>query len=93
MRELSSAIFAVAGEIVPRINEGKRKIKTTVKKTRVGQCTPVNAACPYSGDPVSPEALADIDGTVVGYCNTFCRDKSVADAEAWPQTMALRSRA
>ena len=55
--------------------------------------TPVNAACPYSGDPVSPEALADIDGTVVGYCNTFCRDKSVADAEAWPQTMALRSRA
>ena len=24
-----------------------------------------------------------------GFCNAFCRDKTVADAEAWPKFMAL----
>ncbi|MBB5516857.1 glutathione S-transferase [Rubricella aquisinus] len=51
--------------------------------------TPINATCPYSGDPVREDSLARINGTVIGYCNPFCRDKSVADPEAWPQTMAL----
>lgn len=51
--------------------------------------TSVNDACPYSGEPVSPDSIAEIDGVVIGYCNPFCRDKSVADAEAWPQTAAL----
>lgn len=50
---------------------------------------PVNDACPYSGDPVAPDSLAEIDGVVIGYCNTFCRDKSVADAAAWPETIAV----
>lgn len=49
---------------------------------------PVNDACPYSGKPVSPDSLAEIDGVVIGYCNPFCRDKSAADAEAWPETVA-----
>ena len=49
----------------------------------------VNAACPFSGSPVRPEALARIDGRVIGFCNPFCRDKSVADAGAWPQVAAL----
>lgn len=53
----------------------------------------VNAACPYSGKPVRPDSLAEIDGVVVGYCNTFCRDKSVADAEAWPATAKLLAEA
>ena len=51
--------------------------------------TPVNDACPYSGKPVADDSLAEIDGVVIGYCNQFCRDKSVADAEAWPATVAL----
>ena len=29
------------------------------------------------------------EGRVVGMCNAGCRDKVVADAEAWPQVMAL----
>lgn len=50
---------------------------------------PVNDRCPFSGLPVKPDSLATVAGTVVGFCNTFCRDKVVADAEAWPQVMAL----
>ena len=51
--------------------------------------SPVNSACPYSGKPVAPDSLADINGITIGYCNRFCRDKSVADPAAWPDTMAL----
>ena len=51
--------------------------------------TPVNEACPYSGKQVSEDSLAEIDGVVIGYCNPFCRDKSVVDAAAWPATLAL----
>ncbi|MGQ0565679.1 MAG: glutathione S-transferase [Gemmobacter sp.] len=47
----------------------------------------VNAACPYSGKPVT-HAL-ELDGRRYGFCNAFCRDKTVADAEAWPRFMAL----
>jgi len=54
--------------------------------------TPENDRCPYSGKPVVPEGLARIDGRVFGFCNAFCRDKSVADAEAWPQLVALMQR-
>ena len=46
-----------------------------------------NAACPYSGDPVTH--LMRMDGRVFGFCNAFCRDKTVADPEAWPAFMAL----
>ena len=49
----------------------------------------INDVCPYSGDAVRPDSLAEIDGVVIGYCNPFCRDKSAADAEAWPETKAL----
>ncbi|MEM7269153.1 MAG: glutathione S-transferase [Pseudomonadota bacterium] len=49
----------------------------------------INANCPYSGKPVAENSLAEIDGVVIGYCNQFCRDKSVADAEAWPATVEL----
>ncbi|MEL6700349.1 MAG: glutathione S-transferase [Pseudomonadota bacterium] len=53
----------------------------------VAEGDPVNELCPYSGDPITH--LADIDGTVIGYCNAFCRDKTVADPGAWPKTLAL----
>jgi glutathione S-transferase len=46
-----------------------------------------NSACPYSGDPVSH--VLELDGRRFGFCNTFCRDKTVADPEAWPAFMAL----
>ncbi|MFO1142654.1 MAG: glutathione S-transferase [Amaricoccus sp.] len=55
----------------------------------VSDVDPVNAVCPSSGEPVDPNSLAEIGGVVVGFCNPFCRDKVVADPEAWPAAMAL----
>ena len=49
----------------------------------------INPACPYSGKPVSPDGLAEIGGRVIGFCNAFCRDKSVADPGAWPKLAPL----
>ncbi len=46
-----------------------------------------NAACPYSGNPVTH--VLDLDGRRFGFCNAFCRDKTVADPEAWPAFIAL----
>jgi glutathione S-transferase len=54
---------------------------------------PVNAFCPYSGNPVRADSLAEIDGVAIGYCNPFCRDKTVADAEAWPATVETLRKA
>lgn len=52
----------------------------------------VNAACPFSGTPVQPDSLAEVKDTVIGFCNPTCRDKFVADPEAWPKAMALVAR-
>ncbi len=49
--------------------------------------TPENALCPYSQKPVTH--LAKVEGRIFGFCNAFCRDKTVADAEAWPDFMAI----
>jgi len=49
----------------------------------------INTTCPYSGGSVREDSLAQIDGRIVGFCNPFCRDKSVADAAAWPALTAL----
>ena len=46
-----------------------------------------NSACPYSGKPVTH--VLDLNGRRFGFCNAFCRDKTVADPEAWPQFMSL----
>ena len=46
-----------------------------------------NAACPYSGGPVTH--VLEMDGRRFGFCNAFCRDKTVADPEAWPAFMDL----
>lgn len=46
-----------------------------------------NSLCPYSGTPVT-DAL-ELDGRRFGFCNAFCRDKTVADPEAWPAFMAI----
>jgi len=47
----------------------------------------VNATCPYSGKPVTD--FMEMDGKVYGFCNPFCRDKTVADPEAWPAFMGI----
>jgi glutathione S-transferase len=49
-----------------------------------------NAACPYSGRPVTHFLL--MEGRVWGFCNAFCRDKTLADPEAWPAFMAMVAR-
>ncbi len=46
-----------------------------------------NATCPYSGDPVTD--YLEIDGRVFGFCNPFCRDKTLHDPAAWPAFMAI----
>lgn len=49
--------------------------------------TSENTACPYSGDPVTH--VMELDGRRFGFCNAFCRDKTVADAEAWPAFLKI----
>jgi glutathione S-transferase len=46
-----------------------------------------NAACPYSGKAVTN--FLEMDGRIFGFCNAFCRDKTMADPEAWPAFMAI----
>lgn len=36
---------------------------------------PVNTRCPWSGEPVSRDALTRYRGRTVGFCNPGCRDK------------------
>ena len=55
----------------------------------VTDTTAINTHCPYSGKPVAADGLARIEGKVIGFCNPFCRDKTVADPEAWPKAMKL----
>ena len=33
--------------------------------------------------------IAEIAGRIIGFCDPFCRDKSVADPAAWPQLAPL----
>ncbi|MFY2823613.1 glutathione S-transferase N-terminal domain-containing protein [Ruegeria sp. MALMAid1280] len=47
----------------------------------------VNATCPYSGEPVSH--FLELNGQRWGFCNRFCRDKTVADPAAWPKFTAM----
>lgn len=50
-----------------------------------------NAACPYSGKPVTH--VLDFRGRRFGFCNAVCRDKTVLDPGAWPKFMALAAEA
>lgn len=51
----------------------------------------VNGACPYSGKPVTD--FLKVDGRVWGFCNAFCRDKTLHDPEVWPAFMAMVAEA
>jgi glutathione S-transferase len=48
--------------------------------------TPENDGCLYSGKPITH--LMSVQGRTFGFCNAFCRDKSVADPLAWPELAA-----
>lgn len=62
---------------------GPEPLKAEITETGPAE----NATCPYSGDPVTHFLM--MDGRIYGFCNAFCRDKTVADPEAWPAFMAL----
>ncbi|MGH1447289.1 MAG: glutathione S-transferase N-terminal domain-containing protein [Cognatishimia sp.] len=47
----------------------------------------VNPNCPYSGKPSTH--MLELNGVTYGFCNALCRDKTMADPEAWPAFMAL----
>lgn len=51
---------------------------------------PENTACPYSGDPVTH--LMQSEGRIFGFCNAFCRDKTVPDPDAWTDFVAMRDQ-
>jgi glutathione S-transferase len=53
----------------------------------VAQGPAENTACPYSGKPVTH--FLETGGRTFGFCNATCRDKTVADPEAWPAFTAL----
>ncbi|NRB34751.1 MAG: glutathione S-transferase [Rhodobacteraceae bacterium] len=50
----------------------------------------VNETCPYSGKPVTD--FLRYDGQIYGFCNAFCRDKTLHDPAAWPAFIALSQR-
>ena len=50
----------------------------------------VNDACPWSGDPISADALTLYCGAVVGFCNTGCRDKFAAATRAFDAALKER---
>ena len=49
-----------------------------------------NDLCPYSEKPVTH--FLEMDGKIWGFCNAFCRDKTVADPAAWPKFIEMVSR-
>ena len=49
--------------------------------------TAENDLCPYSGKSVTH--VLELNGRRFGFCNAFCRDKTIADPQAWPAFMAL----
>jgi hypothetical protein len=52
----------------------------------------VNTRCPWSGDPISGDALTLYRGVVVGFCNSGCRDKFAAATTAFDDAIASSSR-
>ena len=55
-----------------------------------GTGTPENDLCPYSGKPAAH--LLELGDRTFGFCNAFCRDKTVADPEAWSAFMEIFGR-
>lgn len=51
----------------------------------------VNDTCPWSGDPVHPDALTLYKGKTVGFCNTGCRDKFEAAVAHFEAALSKRN--
>lgn len=47
-----------------------------------------NERCPYSGKPVTH--FLEVNGRLFGFGTAFCRDKTIADPDAWPAFVTLR---
>jgi glutathione S-transferase len=62
-------------------------VQPAISATACDATVSENTQCPYSGKP--PTHFGVFDGRVFGFCNTVCRDKTVADPEAWPKFMDL----
>ena len=60
---------------------------TRIAAKAIENGTPENDVCPYSGKKITH--LLAIGDRVFGFCNAFCRDKTVSDPEAWPKFMAI----
>lgn len=85
------AMGQVSGQHLPWYELNHQKVAwpgpKVLEAKPVEQGTPENDACPYSGKAVTD--LLEIDGRIFGFCNAFCRDKTVADPEAWPAFMEI----
>lgn len=51
-----------------------------------------NTACPWSGDPVSPDSLTQYRGQKVGFCNPGCRDKFEAATAHFDASIGFPNR-
>jgi glutathione S-transferase len=67
--------------------EGTWPGPTPLPAKAVDQGPSENTHCPYSGKPVTD--FLELEGRIFGFCNPFCRDKTVADAQAWPDFINL----
>ena len=85
------ALGLVQGETLPWYAQDLRTAPWPGPSVHAAQAVesgePENDACPYSGK--APTHLMQMDGRTFGFCNATCRDKTVADPEAWPAFMAL----
>lgn len=50
----------------------------------------INEICPWSGKPISADALTLYNGAVVGFCNTECRDKFARAIQAFEADLQAR---
>lgn len=57
--------------------------RPTPMRAEIAEGPSQNSACPYSGKPVTH--FMSIGSRTFGFCNAFCRDKSMADPLAWPE--------
>lgn len=52
----------------------------------------VNERCPWSNEPISADALTVYRGSVVGFCNTGCRDKFAAAIAAFDAAIERKGK-
>ena len=50
----------------------------------------INETCPWSGQPISADALTLYSGAVVGFCNPDCRDKFASALRSFEAALQAR---